>query len=531
MMRFRELHILFLFACAVPLFSTGCAKSTNKDCANLIKAISELQSEHVSTPQDFNAKIFETAQRKLLDQQILRAPEKFSSLDSQSQCTETLKLLQNNFPNTESAEWALDLMNRYVRDAWDPHSVVMPDEALANRDSIRQSYGFFIGRSGDHGKVELIDIIAPSPAYNQGLREGMVIDAIDGTDVTTLSTATLINMLKEKNTITLNVRDERTEIASISGIKRQEVVTLKRDTLMYVSPFKAETINIKDSLSNQRKQIIYVKLRFFDRPRNLGSLGELLLRTFQQATCLILDLRNIAGGDIAPAAAIANFLISKGTSFVGYLKRGMNIDDVPDEPLYLEPATQKERGGVWKAPIVVIANAGTKSVAEALTGALQDYGAVIVGAQTFGKGTHQTPPRSLHKYGFNAAIEITDAFLLRPSGQPLQLVGVSPDIEVKSSVLESRRIEKRESAIFGHLKPPVVSDPPRSLYGYSSTALGKDRRPDFHERFQLYKTTIEETLQKKAALLSQEDLELLAAREAALFLSNESDPTAVYQFE
>jgi len=79
--------------------------------------------------------------------------------------------------------------------------------------------------------------------------------------------------------------------------------------------------------------------------------------------------------------------------------------------------------------MVTLVNATTGSASELLSGALQDHGrSLIVGQQTFGKGTVQTVrpwqgSRSIMEF-------YTVARYYRPSGVGVQLIGIEPDIEV-----------------------------------------------------------------------------------------------------
>ncbi len=146
---------------------------------------------------------------------------------------------------------------------------------------------------------------------------------------------------------------------------------------------------------------------------------------------LVLDLRNDPGGLLEGAVAISAAFLpadavvvttngqipdSKGSFKAApeyYLRRGGS------DPLKRLPEALK------KVPVVVLVNEGSASASEIVAGALQEHKrAIVVGAQTFGKGSVQT----VRQLTPDTALKITTARYYTPSGASIQAKGIVPDV-------------------------------------------------------------------------------------------------------
>ncbi|MCK5237359.1 MAG: S41 family peptidase, partial [Deltaproteobacteria bacterium] len=168
-----------------------------------------------------------------------------------------------------------------------------------------------------------------------------------------------------------------------------------------------------------------------DLKRALRSLGS----KKEEFKGLILDLRNNPGGYLREAISVSDLFIEDG---VIVSTRGRVADQN-------EEYSASKLGTQPNYPIIVIVNGGSASASEIVAGALQDYQrAVILGSQTFGKGSVQ----SIIQLSDKSAVRVTTSKYYTPSGRSIQAKGIEPDILVGE---ESERYVK-ESDLKGHLK-------------------------------------------------------------------------------
>jgi carboxyl-terminal processing protease len=160
----------------------------------------------------------------------------------------------------------------------------------------------------------------------------------------------------------------------------------------------------------------------------------------------VLDLRNNPGGLLDQAIAVSNAFLDKGEIVS---TRGRNPDDTRRDNAV--PGLNMTDN----LPIVVLINGGSASASEIVAGALQDdKRAIVVGTQSFGKGSVQT----LFNVPGGGMVRLTTARYYTPSGRSIQAKGITPDIVVERGkvVADAQEpfTEVHESDLKGALKNP-----------------------------------------------------------------------------
>jgi carboxyl-terminal processing protease len=141
---------------------------------------------------------------------------------------------------------------------------------------------------------------------------------------------------------------------------------------------------------------------------------------------LILDLRNNPGGLLEQAVKVADLFLESG--MIVYTEGRV-------EGQKMKFFVQKKEK-VQEYPMIVLVNGGSASASEIVAGALQDQGrAVILGTQTFGKGSVQT----IIPLEDGSALRLTTARYYTPNGRSIQAQGIAPDIAVGDLVPEGKR--------------------------------------------------------------------------------------------
>ncbi len=320
----------------------------------------------------------------------------------------------------------------------DPHSAYLDQEQFKELQ---------VGTSGEFGGLGIevgiedgfVKVIAPiddTPAQRAGVLAGDLIIRLDDTPVKGLSLEEAVKIMRGKPGSTLRITVVR------EGADQPLKIDIKR-AIIKVRSVKSRML--EDGFG-------YLRISQFQSKtaeNMLDGIEELKKEAGGSLKGLVLDLRNNPGGVLNGAVAVSDAFLKKGLIVytdgrVGDSKLRFNA--TPDDIL-------------TDAPLVVLVNQGSASASEIVAGALQDHGrGIIVGSQTFGKGSVQT----ILPLSNGSAVKLTTARYYTPSGRSIQAEGIVPDIileQMKLSVVEGAFDPIKEADLSRHLLNGKETEP------------------------------------------------------------------------
>jgi carboxyl-terminal processing protease len=286
-------------------------------------------------------------------------------------------------------------------DGLDPYTDFIPEEDMEDyRTQTTGRYGGIgavIGTRGDF--VIVTEPYEGCPAEKAGLRAGDRIIEIDGKSAKKYKTDQVSAMLKGKPGTDVNVKFAR---------KRKDGGEDVMNVKMTREEIKIPAVPYSGMLNDD---IGYIRLSGFTERAGAEVKSALEnLESKHKLKGLVFDLRGNPGGLLNEAINVANIFVDKNIRIVE--TKGKIEEWNKSYPTLDEPVDDK-------LPMVVLADGGSASAAEIVSGSLQDLDrAVIVGQRTFGKGLVQ----ATHSLPFNAKLKITTAKYYIPSGRCIQAI-------------------------------------------------------------------------------------------------------------
>lgn len=280
---------------------------------------------------------------------------------------------------------------------------IEPPVAQSEADALAGTYGGvgILVRRDEQGRL-LMYPYEDSPAQIAGILDGFELIAINGERV---GVGTQPDVLDQK------LRGEVTpgngvEITYRIAPEGQPVTTFIEFAVINIPSLVWYTVQ-------ERPHIGYIHImRFSARtPSELDTaLSELKTAG---AEALVLDLRKNSGGLLEESISVASRFLDSGIVAYEINRAGERAFEVKPDIVTTD------------LPLVVLVNQNTASASELVAAALKDRNrAIVVGQQTFGKGTVQ----QIFTLSDGSSIHITSAEWLTPNRLQLDSVGLTPDI-------------------------------------------------------------------------------------------------------
>ena len=346
----------------------------------------------------------------------------------------------------------------------DPHSSFMkPDDYKELKIETKGSFsGIGIGISIRDGILTVVSPIEGTPAYKAGLKAKDRIIKIGNKSTKNMTLIEAVKLLRgPKGTdVTISIFRE--------GWTKLKDITITRDVI----PIRSVRSRVLDHSYG------YIRISNF-QSETTSSMKNALKKLEKKGALegLVLDLRNNPGGLLDQAVKVADEFLDKG--LIVYTD-----GRIPEQQMRFEA---HPNGQPNDYPIVILVNEGSASASEIVAGALQDHKrAMILGTQTFGKGSVQT----IIPLENGAAVRLTTARYFTPSGRSIQAKGIEPDIVVPFiEVSEAKKPEKedvfhflKEKDLEGHLPGEHEEKEPESSADKSVSELKSTGKAEEEEQ-------------------------------------------------
>ena len=380
--------------------------------------------------------------RKRVKDEVLR--QKIAGKDSK-QIQETLtKRYKNQLARLDQTR-AEDIFQAYINTfamSYDPHTnYLSPDNAEnfdINMSLSLEGIGAVLQSDNDQVKVVRLVPAGPADKTKQVAPADKIIGVAQGNkemvDVVGWRLDEVVKLIRgPKGTV---VRLEVIPASNAPNDQTSKIVPITREAVkLEDQAVKKSVLNLKQDGKDYKLGIIEIPAFYLDfkafragDPDYKSTTRDVkkLLTELQKDKVdgVVIDLRNNGGGSLQEATELTSLFIDKGPTVLVRNADG-RVDVLEDE----------NPGAFYKGPMALLVNRLSASASEIFAGAMQDYHrALIIGGQTFGKGTVQTIQPLNH-----GELKLTLAKFYRVSGQSTQHQGVLPDIDYPS-IIDTKEI-------------------------------------------------------------------------------------------
>ncbi len=329
--------------------------------------------------------------------------------------TDVIGLIQKDYVEETKSKDLVYGAIKGMLETLDPHSAFMPPNMY--KEMQEETRGRFEGLGIEitvkDGILTVVSPIEGTPAYRAGVLAGDQIIKIDGEPTKNFTLLDSVKRLRgpRGSKVTITIMRE--------GLTKPKDFTLVREVI----PVRSVRYELLE------KNYGYIRLSQFQEKTD--SEFEKAMKALEEESKgalkgLILDLRNNPGGLLDQAVKISDRFIESGLI--------VSVEGRKEDQRMKWYAHAD--GNISRYPLVVLVNGGSASGAEIVAGALQDHGrGILVGTQTFGKGSVQT----IIPLKDGSGLRLTTARYYTPNGRSIQAKGIVPDIIVKLSRPEEEK--------------------------------------------------------------------------------------------
>ncbi|VAW92123.1 Carboxyl-terminal protease [hydrothermal vent metagenome] len=373
-------------------------------------------------------------------------------LDDIRNLSEVFGKIKENYVEEVEDKTLLENAIRGMLSGLDPHSTYLDKESFrelrVGTSGEFGGLGIVVGM--ENGFVKVVSPIDDTPAARAGIEAGDLIIRLDETPVKGMTLDDAVKIMRGKPGSPINLMVVR------EGKDKPFDVTIVRDKIR-VKSVKHKTLEAGYG---------YIRITQFQQRTGsdlLTAIKKINKENDNKLRGVVLDLRNNPGGLLDAAVDVTDAFIASGKIVVSVKGRSKDNHDI---------RRSKNSDQLKGLPLVVLVNAGSASASEIVAGALQDHKrAVIMGTQTFGKGSVQ----SVVPLGNNAGLKLTTARYYTPSGRTIQAKGIKPDIVLDNLKIDVKKTDNvfkpiKEADLSGHLENDKDSKPSKDKKAKDSTS-------------------------------------------------------------
>jgi len=223
-----------------------------------------------------------------------------------------------------------------------------------------------------------------------------------------------------------------------TSTKKIQEVVIVRDKVKLEDRAAQSEVFVPDTGEHKGEKLGVISIPSFYHNLHVDVKKELDALMAEDVKGIIVDLRGNGGGSLPESIYLSGLFIDKGPVVqVRYENGRVNVDRDTDGVVH------------YAGPLTVLVDRYSASASEIFAAAMQDYNrAIIIGEQTFGKGTvqqHRGLGRIYDLYENPlGAVQYTIAKFYRISGGSTQHKGVKPDISYPSAVDPAEWGESKE---------------------------------------------------------------------------------------
>ena len=406
--------------------------------------LKEAETKKVKDSANYKAKDFATLEKESRET-ILKVQDRYFKRLKKLNDNDRFALFINSITGTE-----------------DPHTDYLPPDDKKRFDEMMS--GSFIGigaslQQQEDGKIKVAAILTGSPSWKQGhlKADDVILKVAQGeqpaVDIDGMETDEVVKLIR-------GPKDTEVRLSVKHADGTNEVVPIIRGKVDMEETFAKSAI-----IENNGKRVGYIYLPEFYADFNGNGSGHSSARDVQNEVVklkaekvdgIVLDLRNNGGGSLNDVVDMAGIFVGTGpvVQVQASGNQKMTLKSQNPEPIYT-------------GPLAIMVNNGSASASEIMAAAMQDYGrAVIIGTNTFGKGTVQKLVALDQIVSASVRDQIIDAFnkakggdaeydgigslkltiqkFYRINGGSTQLKGVSPDINLPDPLEQLDNIGERK---------------------------------------------------------------------------------------